>query len=152
MASSTKTSPRKKKSGVKSRNSTGSGNLLTRLLFRPRFLLFLAVAISAAVFYPRLRQLLPDLSGRDEYRLEMANISVTPAPRWVDAAGDGHLAVVIRCLWLQPEGGSRAGAGIVAGSDPSAEADEIGLKLDSVRSAFGLPRVLSVADRTEGPA
>lgn len=83
MATSTKSPPRRKKADAKSKDAPSGGNFLTRLLFRPRFLLFLALAVSGVVFYPRVKQLLPDLSGRGEYRLEVANITVTPAPRWV---------------------------------------------------------------------
>lgn len=80
MATTTKTPPKKKKAEAKPQPG---GNFLTRLLFRPRFLLCLAVVVTAFVFYPKLKQLLPDLTGRGEYQLSIANINITPAPRWV---------------------------------------------------------------------
>lgn len=59
-----------------------SGNWLTRLLFRPRFLLFLAVAISASAAVPLVLRMLPELSEREEYRLTAADIHVTAPPAW----------------------------------------------------------------------
>lgn len=53
---------------------------------------------------------------------------------WLDGRGDGDLAVVIRALLLRPGTATAfAGAGLVAASDPAAEAREIALKL---RTAF----------------
>lgn len=58
---------------------------------------------------------------------------------WVDADGDGELAVTIRSGILD---GERlrlfAGAGIVAGSDPDAEVRETGAKLATMARAVGL--------------
>ncbi|HEX3795799.1 MAG TPA: isochorismate synthase [Acidimicrobiales bacterium] len=54
---------------------------------------------------------------------------------WVDAAGTGEWMIGIRSALLHAEGDAvslRAGAGIVAGSDPAAEAEEIILKLGTV--------------------
>ncbi|SEH37184.1 isochorismate synthase [Magnetospirillum fulvum] len=64
----------------------------------------------------------------------------TGAFGWIDRAGDGEMAVVLRCALLD---GNRAevaaGAGIVAASDPEAEFTETELKLrtmlDALRSA-----------------
>ncbi|MBA4608312.1 isochorismate synthase [Aeromicrobium sp. Marseille-Q0843] len=58
---------------------------------------------------------------------------------WMDGDGDGELAVTIRAGVLD---GERlrlfAGAGIVAGSDPLAEADETAAKLSTMTRAGGL--------------
>ena len=49
---------------------------------------------------------------------------------WVDAAGDGELAVALRCALVRGETAVLfAGNGIVAGSDPDAEVAETRLKL-----------------------
>ena len=57
---------------------------------------------------------------------------------WVDARGDGDWAIALRCAALDGERATLyAGAGIVAGSDPSREVDETDRKfrafLDSLR-------------------
>ena len=56
---------------------------------------------------------------------------------WMDANGDGELALALRCAQLD---GRRArlwsGAGIVAASDPAAEIAETDVKLDAVLSAI----------------
>jgi menaquinone-specific isochorismate synthase len=56
---------------------------------------------------------------------------------WVDAAGDGELAIALRCAQLT---GARArlfaGAGIVADSLPENELEETRLKLRAMQSAF----------------
>ena len=56
---------------------------------------------------------------------------------WVDAGGDGELAIALRCAQLS---GSRArlfaGAGIVADSLPESELEETRLKLRAMQSAF----------------
>ena len=56
---------------------------------------------------------------------------------WVDADGDGELAIALRCAQLS---GARArlfaGAGIVAGSLPENELEETRLKLRAMQSAF----------------
>lgn len=59
------------------------GNWLTRWLFRPRILLLFAVAATSITFAPTLRNLIPDLSQRDEYRLSADRIHISPPPRWV---------------------------------------------------------------------
>ena len=54
---------------------------------------------------------------------------------WVDAAGDGEWMIGIRSAHLHIDGATvslQAGAGIVAGSDPEAEAIETGIKLATV--------------------
>ena len=59
---------------------------------------------------------------------------------WIDATGDGELAIALRCAQLS---GSRArlfaGAGIVADSLPEAELEETRLKLRAMQSAFEQP-------------
>lgn len=56
---------------------------------------------------------------------------------YVDAAGDGEFSVGLRTgVFDGKEGWLYAGCGIVAGSDPDAEYDEIGLKLKTILDAF----------------
>lgn len=57
---------------------------------------------------------------------------------WVDASGDGEWAVALRCAQVGDDGRvtAYAGAGIVAGSDPTQELDETTLKLRPVLDAF----------------
>jgi menaquinone-specific isochorismate synthase len=59
---------------------------------------------------------------------------------WVDARGDGEFAIAIRAAQLTGPDGRRAviraGAGIVAGSDPAREWDETETKLGTVLRAF----------------
>jgi isochorismate synthase len=56
---------------------------------------------------------------------------------WIDAAGDGEIAIALRCglLW---EDGARlyAGNGIIAGADPAAEFDETEVKLQALLGAL----------------
>lgn len=64
----------------------------------------------------------------------------TGAFGWIDRAGDGEMAVVLRCALLDGDRAEiAAGAGIVAASDPEAEFTETELKLrtmlDALRSA-----------------
>jgi len=64
----------------------------------------------------------------------------TGAFGWIDRAGDGEMAVVLRCALLEGDRAEiAAGAGIVAASDPEAEFTETELKLrtmlDALRSA-----------------
>lgn len=42
-----------------------------------------ALVVLAALFFPRLKGLLPDLSGRSEYRLTAAQIEINAPPHWV---------------------------------------------------------------------
>jgi len=72
-----------------------------------------------------------------------------PSPRgwyaspvgWVDGSGDGDFVVALRSGLLTDEGAELwAGAGIVAGSEPAAEAAEIRLKLGTFLSALGAAR------------
>ena len=56
---------------------------------------------------------------------------------WVDAQGDGEIAVALRSAEIDgPTARVRAGAGIVAGSDPQAEWDEIDAKLTPMLRAL----------------
>lgn len=52
-------------------------------IFRPRLLLWGALAGAAVVLAPTVLRVLPDLSTRDEYRLRTRDISVPDLPRWV---------------------------------------------------------------------
>lgn len=56
---------------------------------------------------------------------------------WIDARGDAHLVVNLRCARVLGDTATLfAGAGIVAGSDPVAEARETSLKLRTVAEAL----------------
>ena len=54
-----------------------------RLLFRPRVLLFFAALVSSTLAVPLLIQSLPDLRERDEFRVQIDAIEVTPPPPWI---------------------------------------------------------------------
>ena len=99
MATKTKSAPRRSKKKTE-KIEPSAGNALTRLLFRPKLLFGMAVLVSAVVFFPQIRDSLPDLSGREEYQLRIADISVTPAPRWV--AADLVSQVVARAGRTEP--------------------------------------------------
>lgn len=59
---------------------------------------------------------------------------------WCDAAGDGNWYVAIRCAEISGcQARLYAGAGIVPGSDPMAEAAETGAKFGALLAALGLP-------------
>ncbi len=61
----------------------------------------------------------------------------TGALGWLDADGNGELAVILRCAVLgQHQAMLYAGAGIVAGSDPQQEFLETGWKLQTMVSAL----------------
>ena len=56
---------------------------------------------------------------------------------WLDASGDGELAVILRCALLgQRQATLYAGAGIVAGSDPQQEFLETEWKLQTMVTAL----------------
>lgn len=56
---------------------------------------------------------------------------------WVDARGDGDVAIALRCAEFDAERGRLfAGAGIVSGSVPEAELEETRLKLRAMQSAL----------------
>jgi isochorismate synthase len=63
----------------------------------------------------------------------------TGAVGWCDSAGDGQWMVTIRCAEVH---GNRArlyaGAGIVTGSDPEAEAAETSAKFQTLLRAMGI--------------
>lgn len=60
---------------------------------------------------------------------------------WFDPAGDGHLAVALRCALLTPTDAHLfAGAGIVAGSQAEAEWQETEWKLEPMRRALTAAR------------
>ena len=59
---------------------------------------------------------------------------------WVDARGDGAFAVALRGAELRGDTAVlRAGAGIVAGSDPDAEWAETAAKLEPMLRALVVP-------------
>lgn len=101
------------------------------------------VPLLAAALHPT-----PAVCGQPQDRAAALIASLEPRPRdfyagavgWCDAAGDGAWHVAIRCAELD---GSTArlyaGAGIVPGSDPSAEIAETGAKFGAMLAAFGLP-------------
>lgn len=59
---------------------------------------------------------------------------------WCDGRGDGAWYVTIRCAEISgPTARLYAGAGIVPGSDPWAEAEETAAKLSALLTALGIP-------------
>jgi hypothetical protein len=56
---------------------------MRRQVFRPSWLFYLAIALMGWLFGPRLIDRLPDLTGREEYRLRAENIHLTDMPHWV---------------------------------------------------------------------
>lgn len=46
-------------------------------------LLVLSIGVTTVLFWPRIRNSLPDLSQRDEYRVRMADIEIGERPHWV---------------------------------------------------------------------
>ena len=54
-----------------------------RAIFQPRVLLSIALLGAGAVLYPALLRMLPDLSQRDEYRLQASEIDFPEPPRWI---------------------------------------------------------------------
>ncbi|MFV0410067.1 MAG: isochorismate synthase MenF [Paracoccus sp. (in: a-proteobacteria)] len=66
---------------------------------------------------------------------------------WCDGKGDGAWYVAIRCADIcEREARLYAGAGIVEGSDPMAEAAETGSKFAAMLTALGLPADAALAD------
>ena len=61
------------------------GNWLTRLLFRPKRLLILAVVLGLFFGWRQIVELLPDLSGRAEYRITASKVRISELPPWVPA-------------------------------------------------------------------
>lgn len=59
---------------------------------------------------------------------------------WVDRQGDGDAVVILRSAYLERESAVLwAGAGIVAGSDPASELNEIEMKLATMLEVLGAP-------------
>ena len=54
-----------------------------RRVFRPSWLFLLAIVATGVFVGPRLIERLPDLSGREEYRLRAENIHLKDLPHWV---------------------------------------------------------------------
>lgn len=68
---------------------------------------------------------------------------------WCDAAGDGAWHVAIRCAEIAgAEARLFAGAGIVPGSDPWAEAAETGAKFGAMMTALGIPATVDASEET----
>lgn len=70
------------KSAASSTPGTWKDRIL-RVIFQPKFLLFVALAGAAFVIGPSLLRFMPDLSQRDEYRLATSQIQIPDPPRWV---------------------------------------------------------------------
>lgn len=71
---------------------------------------------------------------------------------WCDALGDGAWYVAIRCAELCGNHARLyAGAGIVPGSDPAAEAAETGAKFGALLTALGLPPDAALPDASAFP-
>ena len=56
---------------------------VARAIFRPRYLIILAIAISLPFAKPLLQQWRPDLSRYREYQVELNQISINEPPHWV---------------------------------------------------------------------
>jgi len=56
---------------------------LIRWCFRPRHLVPAALLALAALFWPQMKQQLPELESQPEYQVTVDQITVTPPPRWV---------------------------------------------------------------------
>lgn len=59
------------------------GQRLVRWVFRPAWLITTATLLTLWLCWPVVERQLPQLDGRDEYRVGVEQIIVTPAPRWV---------------------------------------------------------------------
>lgn len=64
------------------RPATPSEQLLSWLI-QPNLLLALSCIVAAWVFLPKLGVRIPDLHDHQQYRLQTAQIEITPPPRWV---------------------------------------------------------------------
>ncbi|KMK66991.1 isochorismate synthase MenF [Puniceibacterium sp. IMCC21224] len=94
----------------------------------------------------------PAVCGSPTAAAASAISRLEPVPRgyyagavgWSDAQGDGAWHVAIRCAVVQGASARLfAGAGVVAGSDPAAEAEETAAKFGTLLAALGLsPRLL----------
>ncbi len=56
---------------------------IRRQVFRPSWLLLLAIALLGGLFGPRLKNRLPDLTEREEYRLRVENVHLNEMPHWI---------------------------------------------------------------------
>jgi len=102
------------------------------------------VAVLAAALHPT-----PAVCGVPRERAARIIFELEPHDRdfyagtvgWCNGRGDGAWYVTIRCAELcGPEARLYAGAGIVPGSDPQAEAEETGAKFGAMLSALGITR------------
>ena len=89
---------------------------------------------------PAVGGLPPDVAGETIREIEAFDRGWYAAPvGWFDAAGDGTFAVAIRSAVAEGDTATLfAGNGIVAGSDPAEEWDEVQLKYRPVLDALGL--------------
>ena len=99
--------------------------------------------VLAALLHPT-----PAVCGVPMARANALIHDLEPVPRdfyagavgWCDARGDGAWYVAIRCAEIAGATARLyAGAGIVPGSDPMAEAAETGAKFGAFLAALGLP-------------
>ncbi len=84
MARKKKATTRKAKS--KSSSAEPKRSILERSIraaFRPRVLLSVALLGAGIVLYPAFVRMTPDLSERDEYRLQASEIDFPEPPRWI---------------------------------------------------------------------
>lgn len=56
---------------------------LLRGIYRPVMLITAAAVALGGLFLPKLKEFLPDLKGRSEYRLPATKIEITQTPHWV---------------------------------------------------------------------
>ncbi|MBT4864366.1 MAG: hypothetical protein HON53_04485 [Planctomycetaceae bacterium] len=64
-------------------DTPAAGNLLTRMMFRPRVLLSLAAAVGLTAALPFCLKRLPNLNEQPAYRIRAADISINRPPRFV---------------------------------------------------------------------
>lgn len=78
---------RKKKAAARKSRASGTRPGFVRrameCVFRPRVLLPVALLCAGAVLSPIVGDMLPDLSERDEYRLQATEIRIPTPPRWI---------------------------------------------------------------------
>lgn len=67
----------------KAKPASTFGQRFVRWCFRPTRLLLAAAVTLAWLFWPRMEHQLPSLGTREEYRIGVEQVQVTPPPRWV---------------------------------------------------------------------
>ncbi|MHC4874946.1 MAG: cell division protein FtsQ/DivIB [Planctomycetota bacterium] len=73
--------PKSKSSSAEPRRSIFERTI--RTVFRPQVMLSAALLAAGFVLYPAFVRMLPDLSQRDEYRLQASEIDFPEPPRWI---------------------------------------------------------------------